>query len=192
MRQNKDLEHVRDSIFCQRALVFGSRPDGGRVAAKSNYRTMAPPRPTDNKLLEYTFRFAVRVHVALYGLTGGRIGGRSFNAPVLLLTTKGRKTGKPRTIPLIYLKQDHSYVLVASFAGSECHPIWYVNLQADPHATIQVMTRVMSVTADTADPAMRSKLWPKLVAVYPDYEVYQTRTDREIPVVLLKLQTKAH
>jgi deazaflavin-dependent oxidoreductase (nitroreductase family) len=153
---------------------------------------MAPPRPSDNKLLEYTFRLAVRGHVALYRLTGGRIGGRSFNVPVLLLTTKGRKTGKPRTIPLLYLKEDGTYVLVASYAGAERHPIWYANLQADPHATIQVMTRVISVAADTADPAMRSKLWPKLVAMYPDYEVYQTRTDRKIPVVLLKPHAEPH
>ena len=146
---------------------------------------MAPPRPDDNRLFELTFRLIVRAHVALYRLTGGRIGGRSFNVPVLLLTTKGRKSGKPRTIPLLYLKQGEAHVLVASYAGSDRDPVWYTNLQANPHARIQVKNRVLPVLADTADTAARATLWPKLVALYPDYEVYQTRTQRVIPVVVL-------
>ena len=146
---------------------------------------MAPPRPDDNRLFELTFQLIVRAHVSLYRLTGGRIGSRSFNVPVLLLTTKGRKSGKPRTIPLLYLEEGDAHVLVASYAGLDRDPAWYANLQANPHARIQVRDRVLPVRADTADTAVRATLWPKLVVLYPDYQVYQTRTQRVIPVVVL-------
>jgi deazaflavin-dependent oxidoreductase (nitroreductase family) len=147
---------------------------------------MAPPKPTGRGASRQFTKLMTRVHNLIYRMSGGRIGGRMFNSPVLLLTTTGRRSGQRRTIPLLYLKTPDGYAIAASYAGADRHPAWYRNLESRPEATIQVGAEVVEVTAETADAERRAELWPKLVEMYPDYAVYQARTERDIPVVLLR------
>jgi deazaflavin-dependent oxidoreductase (nitroreductase family) len=126
------------------------------------------------------------IQVWLYRLSGGSIGGTFRGAPVLLLTTTGRKTGKKRTKPLLYLKENDRIVLVASHAGALTHPVWWRNLQQTPRAEVQIKRTRRTVEAREATPEEREHLWPKMVALYPDYAHYQERTTRMIPIVLLQ------
>ena len=127
-----------------------------------------------------------RVHVFLYRASGGRIGGRfRRTAPVLLLTTTGRKSGKQRTTPLLYVEDGERYAVVASMGGAPTHPAWYLNLRANPGATIQLGRRTLPVTAETAGAEERGRLWAMATRMYPSYDAYQAKTSREIPVVIL-------
>ena len=130
--------------------------------------------------------FFTNVQVSLYRLSGGRIAGMFKGVLVLLLTTTGRKTGKKRTKPLLYLMDNDQVVVIASHGGAPTHPIWWRNLQHNPHAEVQIKRTIMQVKAREATPEERERLWPKMVALYPDYENYQKRTTRTIPVVLLQ------
>jgi F420H(2)-dependent quinone reductase len=133
-------------------------------------------------------RAANRLHNFLYRITGGRIGGSvPWSGPVLLLTTNGRKTGRERTVPLLYLHDGEDIVLVASNGGTATHPAWWLNLKANPVATVEVGNRRLRVRAREAGPEEKERLWPRLVEMYGGYESYRERTDREIPVVLLHL-----
>jgi deazaflavin-dependent oxidoreductase (nitroreductase family) len=126
------------------------------------------------------------LHVALFRASGGRIGGRlRGNLPVLLLTTTGRKSGKQRTTPLLYVRDGEQYVIVASVGGAPKHPSWYLNLQNNPAAAIQIGARRIAVGARTATPDERTRLWSLATAMYPGYDAYQAKTSREIPVVVL-------
>jgi deazaflavin-dependent oxidoreductase (nitroreductase family) len=126
-----------------------------------------------------------RIHVFLYGLSGGRIGGKFKAAPVLLLTTTGRKSGKRRTTPLLYGEDAGRYVVVASVGGAPKHPAWYLNLRDNANATIQVGGRTLGVRAETATPEERARLWPLMTGIYAPYDDYQAKTSREIPIVIL-------
>lgn len=130
-------------------------------------------------------RIFTGIHTFLYRLSGGRIGGRFGKSPVLLLTTTGRKTGKQRTTPLLYLKDDDKLILVASKGGAPTHPIWWLNLQARPQAEVEIGQQKLAVIARQADTEERNRLWPLLVAMYASYDAYQKKTTREIPVILL-------
>lgn len=127
-----------------------------------------------------------RAHVGLFRASGRRLGGRiRSGAPVLLVTTTGRKSGKQRTTPLLYLEDAGRYVVIASVGGAPKHPAWYLNLLADPAATIEVGRRKLAVSASTASPEERARLWPLAVQIYRGYEDYQAKTTREIPIVIL-------
>ena len=126
-----------------------------------------------------------RIHVFLYRASGGRIGGRFKAAPVLLLTTTGRKSGKRRTTPLLYGEDAGRYVIVASVGGAPKHPAWYLNLRADAAAAIQVGGRTHAVRAATATPEERARLWTVMTRIYAPYDDYQAKTSREIPLVIL-------
>jgi deazaflavin-dependent oxidoreductase (nitroreductase family) len=126
---------------------------------------------------------AVNTHV--YRLTGGRVGNKMKGAPVLLLDHVGRKSGQARTTPLLYLRDDADIVIVASRGGSDATPAWWLNLQAHPATTVQIGRERLRVLAREATPDEKARLWPRLVEMYPDYAVYQTRTERQIPVVIL-------
>jgi len=130
-------------------------------------------------------RFFSGMHTFVYRLFGGKMVGRFGASPVLLLTTIGRKTGQARTWPLLYLKDGERFVLVASNSGAQNHPSWWLNLQAQPDAEIQIGNKKIAVTAVQAEPEEKKRLWPQLVAMYSDYAEYQKRTEREIPVVIL-------
>ena len=130
--------------------------------------------------------FFTNLQVSLYRLSRGSIGGTFRGVPVLLLTTVGRKTGKTRTKPLLYLKDNDQIILVASHGGAPTHPAWWRNLQHNPHAQIEIKGTLSEVEAREATSEERERLWPKLVALYSDYENYQKRTTRTIPVVILE------
>lgn len=125
-------------------------------------------------------------HKLAYRLTGGGLGGKIWGAPVLLLTTTGRKSGKRRTAPILYLAEGENLVLVASNGGSDRQPGWYLNLRRQPVASVQVGSSVRAVRAEVAPPEEKRRLWPALNAMYSEYACYQERTARDIPVVILK------
>jgi deazaflavin-dependent oxidoreductase (nitroreductase family) len=127
-----------------------------------------------------------RIHAAVYRASRGRLlGSIGKGMPVLLLTTTGRKSGRRRTTPLLYLEDGGRYAVVASVGGAPQHPAWYLNLRADPRATVEIGGRTRAVRAETAGPEERARLWRAATAMYPGYDTYQARTSREIPIVTL-------
>jgi len=125
------------------------------------------------------------VHTVAYRLTGGRIGRRLVDNDMLLLTTRGRKTGRAHTVPLLFLRDGDDLLVIASWGGRPHHPDWYANLEAHPYATVQVLARKWSVTARPLPEDEHRHWWPKVVAAYAGYATYQARTDRPIPLVRL-------
>lgn len=126
------------------------------------------------------------LHAALYRLTRGVIGRRLVDNDMLLLSTTGRHSGKPHTVPLLYLRDGDDLVVIASWGGRDNHPDWYLNIQSEPAATVQILGAKISVTAKTAAAADRTRLWEQVVTAYDGYQEYQSRTEREIPVVILE------
>lgn len=124
-------------------------------------------------------------HIRRYRETGGEVGYLWNDVPTLLLTTTGRKTGEPRTSALIFGRDGEDYLVVASMGGMPRHPAWYLNLTAVPQATIQVKTESLAVTARTATEDAKPRLWGIMTDLWPNYDVYQSRTDRVIPLVVL-------
>jgi deazaflavin-dependent oxidoreductase (nitroreductase family) len=124
-------------------------------------------------------------HIRAYRETGGEVGYIWNGVPTLLLTATGRRTGQKRTSALIFGRDADDYLVVASMGGAPSHPMWHLNLQANPLADIQVKAETFSVAARTASAAEKSRLWKIVTDVWPNYDVYQSRTDREIPVVVL-------
>jgi deazaflavin-dependent oxidoreductase (nitroreductase family) len=125
-------------------------------------------------------------HVARYRETDGEVGYDWNGAPTLLLTTAGRRTGEARTHPLIFGRDGDDLLVVASVGGGPKHPAWYHNLEANPHAVVQVRADRFAVVAHTASPDEKPRLWRIVNDVWPNYDVYQSRTDRTIPVVVLR------
>jgi len=126
------------------------------------------------------------VHEFWYRLTGGLVGGRVGRAPVLLLTTTGRKSGRPRTTPLLYMQDGLDLVIIASNGGSDRHPDWWVNLRHDPRAEVQLGRERLTMRAEKAGAEEKGRLWPLITGMYPQYDGYQRRTKRDIPVVILR------
>ena len=124
-------------------------------------------------------------HVARYRETDGEVGYDWNGAPTLLLTTTGRKSGQRRTTPVIFGRDGDRYVIIASMGGMPMDPAWLGNLQADPRATIQVKAQVLEVTAEVAGPDEKPRLWTMMNGVWPRFDVYQSRTDRDLAVVVL-------
>lgn len=125
-------------------------------------------------------------HIDEYVETDGRQGHRWKGTDTLLLTTRGRKSGKLRRSALIYTEDGPNYVVVASKGGAPSHPAWYLNLRDEPRVMVQVGADVMEGTARTAAGEERARLWKQMAEVWPDYDKYQKRTDREIPVVVIE------
>ncbi|OBF95588.1 nitroreductase [Mycobacterium sp. 852002-51152_SCH6134967] len=124
-------------------------------------------------------------HVAAYRKTGGEVGYLWNGVPTLLLTVTGRRSGQPRTSALIFGRHGEDYLVVASMGGAPMHPKWYLNLQANPAAEIQVRDRRIAVRACTATPEEKPQLWRIMAELWPNYDAYQARTSRDIPVVVL-------
>ena len=127
-----------------------------------------------------------KVHKWLFRLSGGRLGRRLVNNDMLLLTTRGRVTGAEHTVPLLYLEDDGRLVVIASYGGRPSHPNWYTNLTAHPEVEVQVGGFRSAMRARVASPEERRLWWPRIVAAYDGYATYQTRTERQIPVVFLE------
>lgn len=133
-----------------------------------------------------SFKLLSSIHVALYRLSGSRIGARAFGNSVLLLTVIGRKTGKQRTTPLLYFRDGDNLLVVASKGGHPKHPRWYENLVANPDVMVQIGHEKMPMRAITATEDEKSRLWPEIVRAYKGYAEYQRKTTRNIPIVILK------
>jgi deazaflavin-dependent oxidoreductase (nitroreductase family) len=125
-------------------------------------------------------------HVARYEATEGKEGHKWNDTQALLLTTKGRKSGEPRVSPLIYDLHRGDYVVVASKGGAPDDPAWYKNIKANPEVEVQVWGDKFKANARTASSEERERIWPKMTAEWPDYDNYQKKTDREIPLVILE------
>ena len=125
-------------------------------------------------------------HAALYKLSGGRIGGSYQGAPIALVESVGRKSGKRRTHPLICSPDGENLVIVASKGGIEKHPARYLNLMAHPETTVNWKGKQRRVVAREAEGEERARLWALMTGIYPPYESYQRRTERQIPVVVLE------
>jgi deazaflavin-dependent oxidoreductase (nitroreductase family) len=126
-------------------------------------------------------------HVRRYLETDGEVGYRWRNgAPILILTTTGRRSGEERVKPLIFGEDEGRYVVVASKGGAKHHPDWYLNLQADPDVHVQVKADRFAARARTAEGEERARLWERMAEIWPAYDDYRQRTDREIPVVVLE------
>ena len=123
-------------------------------------------------------------HVRVYRETGGQRGYHWRGTTILLLTTEGRRSGESRTTPLIHRTDGDRWVVVASKGGSPSNPGWYENLQANPEAMIQVRDERVPVRASTAEGEERDRLWSLMTEVWPAYDDYQAKTDRQIPVVV--------
>jgi deazaflavin-dependent oxidoreductase (nitroreductase family) len=151
------------------------------------------PQGLDGEFARRVIKLMAAVNVRVYKLTRGRFGGTwrvgagwRNPVPICLLEHRGRRTGKLRTTPLVYLEDADRVVVVASQAGRRHHPLWFRNIEADPDVTVQIRGERRLMRARTADAEERAALWPRLVDLYSDYDSYQSWTDREIPVVLLE------
>jgi deazaflavin-dependent oxidoreductase (nitroreductase family) len=131
-------------------------------------------------------QYVTASHVAVYRMTNGFIGHRMFDTEAVLLTTKGRKSGRERVTPLTITPDGDRIILIASNGGAPRHPDWYLNLQANPEVDVQRGAARLKMRARTAGPDERPALWAKAVATYRGYDDYQRRAPREIPVVVLE------
>jgi deazaflavin-dependent oxidoreductase (nitroreductase family) len=127
-----------------------------------------------------------RIHRFLHAASGGRLGNKMMGAPVLFLTTVGRKSGKEHISPLLYLADGDAMVVVASNGGYAKHPAWYHNILAQPDVQVKVNGRVIKAHAEVASGAEKARLWPQAVSMYKGYANYQEKTSRDIPVVILR------
>jgi F420H(2)-dependent quinone reductase len=143
-------------------------------------------RSDSSQMANLGFRILGGMHRRVYRLTGGKIGGQIGKLPVLLLTTIGRKSGRPRTQPLAYTPVADGYAVIASKGGAPQHPLWYLNLRANPLAEVTVGRETRRVRARDAQGEERERLWRALADLYPGYDRYAQKTSRRIPVVVLE------
>ena len=132
------------------------------------------------------------LHQFIYERTGGRIGRRLGKAPMLLLETTGRKTGRPRTVALLYHRDRDDYAVVGSKGGSDAPPAWLLNLQATREVGVQIGTERFPARARIATADERRRLWVEFTRVWPNYKRYQAQTARQIPVVILAREHADH
>ena len=125
-------------------------------------------------------------HTQKYKETGGQEGHDWQGTQTLLLTTKGRKSGEPRELPLIYGKSGDDYLIVASKGGADTPPAWYLNIEADPDVELQVWDDRFPAKARVATPEEKAEMWKTMTAEWPAYDDYQKKTDRDIPIVVLE------
>ena len=130
-----------------------------------------------------------KAHSSVYRASDGRVWGKMFGGPVLLLNTTGRKSGQRRTTPLLYVMDSEDFVVIASNGGAPSHPAWYLNLRANPCVDIQQGDGIRTMIARTADGIEHAQLWERLVHQFPVAARYQRKTSRMIPVVILRPAT---
>ncbi|MCP3973193.1 MAG: nitroreductase family deazaflavin-dependent oxidoreductase [bacterium] len=132
-----------------------------------------------------TARRLSALHTLAYRVTGGRIGRRLVNNDMLLVTTRGRHSGREHTVPLLYLSDDDGVVVIASWGGRDYPPHWYLNMKAESEVSVQVNGRRWMATAIELDEPERSEWWERAIAAYDGYAEYQARTQRLIPILRL-------
>lgn len=152
-----------------------------------------PPRPLSQKQIESlnsakvgtAIKWMSKANTWLFKKSGGRLGNKFLRgAEVGILTTIGRKSGEARDSPLLFLQEGRRIVLVASQGGRATNPMWYLNLRANPEITFQTKKETLELVARDATDAERDDYWPKLDAMYPDFQNYRSYTDRKIPIVI--------
>jgi deazaflavin-dependent oxidoreductase (nitroreductase family) len=149
-------------------------------------RTIQPYTARQEKVGNAVVKVMSALNIWAYRASGGKIGGTFLRgAPVMLLTTTGCKSGKPRSAPLIYLERGDDLVIVASKGGMSHHPAWYRNLEANPDVEVEIGKERREMRARRVSDEEKADLWPDLTRIYRDYDDYQARTDRNIPVVVL-------
>ena len=141
----------------------------------------SPPSKTMKRVL----KIANGLHVVIYRMSGGKFANEIANMPILLITTVGRKSGKPHTNPVVYLQDGQDYLVTASVAGKDWHPSWYFNLQNRPQATIKVGAKTFDVKATIITGDERTRLYEKFKAASSNFEKYEKATSRVIPVIRL-------
>jgi deazaflavin-dependent oxidoreductase (nitroreductase family) len=149
--------------------------------------TARPFTPTEERIGGAVIHYIAKLNTWIYRASGGKIFGKWLRgAPIGLLTYRGRKSGRSLTTPLLYLSDGDRVVVVASKGGMSHHPLWYQNLVAHPDCEFDIGTQRRAYRARTGTPEEKQAYWPRLTAMYPDYQDYQARTDRDIPVVILE------
>ncbi len=143
-------------------------------------------RRTGGVTKDLPFRLLGGLHRYVYRLSGGKVGARIANMPVLLLTTTGRRSGRPRTQPLTYTRTNEGYAVIASKGGAAQHPLWYLNLRANPLAEVTIGRETQKVRAREAEGEERERLWRQLADVFSGYDKYAQKTSRRIPVIVLE------
>jgi F420H(2)-dependent quinone reductase len=136
--------------------------------------------------MKFLFRLFMALQVGLYRLSGGKLGSTMRGFRVLLLTTTGRKSGRVYTTPLGFFEQPGGYVIVASNGGQPTHPGWYFNLKSQPQATVQILDKIIPVTAEQLAGERRAQAWQNVITTAPGYADYETKTTREIPLFFLR------
>lgn len=144
-----------------------------------------PPVPPAGSLRLRALNALTKLNVLAYRASGGRLGGKMGKAPVCILHHVGRKSGQRRETPLLYLPDGEKVVLVASAGGRETSPAWFHNLRAMETAEVEILGRRTRMRARLAEGEERAAYWPRLTEIYSDYDVYQTRTTRTIPVIVM-------
>lgn len=159
-------------------------PGAGRKAAGD----VKPIPPKLVPFIRKVMKYASRFNVWIYEKTDGKLGGKFVvgGAPVCLISYTGRKSGKRLTTPLIHVPYEDGVLLVASQGGMDTHPLWYKNLVANPIIEVNEFGRVRTMRAEQASPDDKVKLWRTICAVHPDFDEYQARTERDIPVMICK------
>ena len=149
-------------------------------------KRLPPWSATQERIADPVIRLMTVANVWAYRLTGGRLGGTFLRgAPICLVTTTGKRSGQPRTVALLYLPDGDDVLLGASKGGMPKSPAWYHNMVARPEVLVQIGSATRRMRARRASDAEKAALWPRLVAMYRDYDDYQARTTRNIPVMIL-------
>jgi F420H(2)-dependent quinone reductase len=137
-------------------------------------------------VVKWIFRQFIRFQVYVYRRSGGKRLGHIRGMPVLLLTTVGRKTGKTRVTPVVYIRDGNKYVIIAANAGAKRNPGWFANLRANPQTTIEVDDTTLTVNSHKATKEEKGPLWERLVEQAPFFEGYRKKTTRDIPMIILQ------
>jgi deazaflavin-dependent oxidoreductase (nitroreductase family) len=130
-------------------------------------------------------RWTGKLNIPLYRLTGGRVGGKLAGSPVLLLNTIGRKSGEPRTVPIVYLADGDRQIVIGSNAGHKNEPAWSLNLKANPEAEVEIGRKRHPVRARIAEGDERAELWRRVNDQYSGFDDYEARTSRDIALFVL-------
>jgi deazaflavin-dependent oxidoreductase (nitroreductase family) len=143
-----------------------------------------------NDLTVRLVQLGTALHIVAYRALRGRVPQRWLGRHCILVHTRGRRSGKERISPLVFVRDGQDYAVVASWGGSDTHPHWYLNMRADPNVLIEDHGRTCEARAETVDDeAAYQRLWQAFVAIYPTYELYRRRTTRRIPIVRLRPRT---
>ena len=139
-----------------------------------------------NSLGATGLRLVGKLNAPVYRLTGGRVGGKLGKAPILLLTTTGRKSGQPRTAPVLYLADEDRFVVINTNAGNDKTPAWSLNLRANPEAEVEIGRKRIPVRSRLAEGEERADLWRRHMQQYEGWDFYESQLDREVGVFVLE------